>query len=911
MSFKKILITLLALLLCASMVVSLAACGKKKNQETDADQTGNESGENTPKQSKNESQTLIIQESTFDGVFNPFFYSSAYDGDVVNMVNVGLVTMDPTGAIVAGPQYDTFGQSYEIWYTDNLETLDKKNTYEEGDYVVYEVVLKNGAKFSDGTAITAEDVLFNYYVFLDPKYDGSSTLYTLPILGLNDYRTQVRGYDAVAKAAQAALAMGPDGYVASEDVTQAQYDFYWDKMAEQGVAFAQAIVDYCVGKYAALFPSYIGKTAEQVNASAAYKVAAGMALWGFGGGEITGFLTDKTYYTITAYTPVADGAAFDENTRYFTRKDDGTYAAANITEFAAETTYYTATYTENTAAYDEDAVYYVADEEALSGYSKAILIDFEFDFYGASGTQYTMEDLTINDYVNELTDAYIEGVDYAAEFANLDSTESAGVALLAPVENAFVAEFGEAASIESIAGLKKGTKTVDGETHETFTMILTEQNPKAVLNLSITVAPKAYYTAGYNYKQNAVVTAGVELNSTEFIAHLKTLNSAPAGAGVYKFVKADGDGVTLVRNEYHYTLGNDNVTNAKIKNVYLKVVTSGKEFEALTAGDVHYANPSANASVMTDLAKPQNAAYTSILVDNLGYGYICINPAATNLNNIHTRIALSSTFNLEDIKLYYPQGLADVIYRSMSQVSWAYPENAQAIYPYDATMATAIREFKAAGYTFDERTGQFTDVPEFTFTIPSEAEDHPAGAVFLNAQTRLATIGVTVNIAVDENLIANIKKGAVAVYALAWQASADPDMYQVYHYLSSAESPKSNGIIYLQANGTSADLGTINVTKLDGTTVEMTQAQALTYLAELIEQGLKYMSPEERSPIYQKALEVLAQLNIEIPTYQRKNMFAYNNTVIDATTLSSTVTPYWSPIAELWKVSFVNGDVAE
>ena len=133
-------------------------------------------------------------------------------------------------------------------------------------------------------------------------------------------------------------------------------------------------------------------------------------------------------------------------------------------------------------------------------------------------------------------------------------------------------------------------------------------------------------------------------------------------------------------------------------------------------------------------------------------------------------------------------------------------------------------------------------------------------------------------------------------------------MYQVYHYQSSAESPKSNGIIYLQANGNDNDLGTIDVVKLDGTTVTMNQHEALGYLAELIEEGVKYMNVDERKPIYEKALEVLAQLNIELPTYQRKNMFAYDNTKIDATTLSQTVTPYWGPMAEIWKVSFVDGD---
>lgn len=860
MSFKKVLVALLALVMILGV---FASCSSNETTTTPNPTTGNETSatpsktpvnpsgtteqptgdkpltiDDVPRPSApeipaianpnalNETRTLLIQESTFDGVYNPFFYSSAYDGDVVGMVNVGLVQLDPSGAVVAGDEYDTFGQSYEIFYTDNLETLEKKATFEEGDYVVYEVVLKNGAFFSDGSLMTADDVLFNYYVLLDPAYDGSSTLYTLPIYGLNDYRQQVKGYDQLAATAAAALAMGPT-YTASDVVTEEQYNFYWTTLNAQLKAFAQAIVDYVNASYTGYFPDYIGKTAEEVAANPGYQIAAGMRLWGFGSNKD------------------ADG---------------------NFTE-------------------------------TMTG--------------AGTGTAYNMSDLTIDNYVTELVAAYVTGEDYAAEYANLDETENAGVMLLTPVTDAFVAQYGEKSVVSSIEGIRKGVKGVEenGEivAHETFVLILTQQNPKAVLDLGVTVAPKGYYTAGYTYKEGSVVTAGVELNSPEFIAHLKTLNNAPVGAGTYKFVSADGDGVTFVRNDYHFTLGDDTVYNATIKNLYMKVVESGKEFEALIAKDVDYANPSANGKVMADLAKPENADYTSILVDNLGYGYICLNPAAENMGNLHTRIALTSVFDLSKTADYYPSGLAEVIYRSMSQVSWAYPEDATAIYPFDETLATAISEFKLAGYTFDEATGKFTDVPAFTFTIPSAADDHPAGSIYLRAQELLATIGVEVNIAVDENLIANIKKGPVAVYALAWQAAADPDMYQVYHYLSQAESVKSNGIQYLQANGTDAALGTIEVTKLDGSKVTMTQAEALTYLGELIEQGLKYMSVEERSPIYQKALEVLAQLNIELPTYQRKNMFAYNKTVIDATTLSQTVTPYWGPLAQIWKASFVDG----
>ncbi len=813
MSLKKILFSAVALVLCLTMCLSLAACGE----------SGTKWEKKTETRVVNDTTTLILQESTFDGVFSPFFYSSAYDGDVVGMVNVGLLTVDPTGAVVAGYQYDTVAQSYSVYYTSDLANYTPKDNYEDGDYVVYEMVLKNGAKFSDGTAISADDVLFNYYVYLDPAYVGSSTLYTLPILGLTDYRTQVANSDTYGAIADKIFAAG-ETYKASSDYTEEQFNAYWNGMKAAGEAFAQEIVDYVKANYGGLpyaqggdYAAYSGDGIDfSIDGEA---VAFGMAMWGFG-------------------------------------------------EFAADNT-----------------------------------------FADIAGKTYDMTSTypTVGDYWNALKAGYTDnGV---VDFAKLSDTESAGMDLISAASENFILSYSNVGSIPSITGLVKGTTKVDGEDHETVKIILTEQNPKAILSLGVTVAPKAYYTAGYTPTSGALVNYGVELGingNSKFMDHLQTLNAAPMGAGTYKFVKADGDGVTLERNEMHETMGDGSVYNANIKNVYLKVVESGKEFDALKAGDVHYATVSASADVVKEIATIEKL--TSILVDNLGYGYICLNPTCTGygLDNIYTRIAYTTVFDLAQVNNYYPNGLADVIYRSQSQVSWAYPEGATAIYPFDETLNSAIENFKKAGYTFDEASKKFTDVPDMDFYLPSNTEDHPAGGIFLRAQQLLATIGITANIKVDNSLIANIKAGDVPCYALAWQSSQDPDMYQVYHYQSAAESVISNGIKWLQANGNKTEKGTIEVTKLDGSKVTMTQTDALNYLAELIEQGTKYMSAEERKPIYEKALEVLAQLSIEIPTYQRKNMFGYDNSVISATTLSTTITPYWGPIAQIWKVSFAD-----
>ena len=66
--------------------------------------------------------------------------------------------------------------------------------------------MKNGVKFSDGKPMTMNDVLFNMYVYLDPVYTGSNTMYSTDIKGLQNYRNQTvssgdPSSDAVAEGA--------------------------------------------------------------------------------------------------------------------------------------------------------------------------------------------------------------------------------------------------------------------------------------------------------------------------------------------------------------------------------------------------------------------------------------------------------------------------------------------------------------------------------------------------------------------------------------------------------------------------------------------------------------------------------------------------------------------------------------
>ena len=47
-----------------------------------------------------EDKTLVIGTQNFDGKFSPFFYTNAYENDVLSLVNVGLLGTDREGAVV-------------------------------------------------------------------------------------------------------------------------------------------------------------------------------------------------------------------------------------------------------------------------------------------------------------------------------------------------------------------------------------------------------------------------------------------------------------------------------------------------------------------------------------------------------------------------------------------------------------------------------------------------------------------------------------------------------------------------------------------------------------------------------------------------------------------------------------------
>ena len=62
---------------------------------------------------------------------------------------------------------------------------------------MYNLKLRDDVVFSDGTPLTADDVIFSMYVYADMDYDGYATFSGTPIKGLQNYRLNSTVADSI------------------------------------------------------------------------------------------------------------------------------------------------------------------------------------------------------------------------------------------------------------------------------------------------------------------------------------------------------------------------------------------------------------------------------------------------------------------------------------------------------------------------------------------------------------------------------------------------------------------------------------------------------------------------------------------------------------------------------------------
>ncbi len=761
---------LLAVLLVLVMVLSLAACGGDQTDPSSATEVDPSAVEPTSEVNPPDegNDTLVVGYNTFSQKFSPFFSTTAYDQDVWAMTSLALLGTDREGNVVMngieGEVIPYNGTPYTYYGIANCDI--EKN---DDGTVAYNFTMRDDIVFSDGEPMTIDDAIFSMYVLCDPTYDGSSTLYAQPIVGMKEYRAGMESISSLI------LAGGREE--SSEFYTDEQRDTYWAAIDAAGEDFVGGILSYC-------------------EAYGATTVAEAMGLWGFD----------------------------------------------------------------------------VPEDATAADCWQAVLEAYEGDVVTANSVE--AGDVDLFDAVK------VQLGDSASEFEK-------GV------------QTGESA--DHIEGI---IKTGD----YSMTILMSEFDATAIYSVGVTVAPLHYYgdVDAYDYDSNQFGFTKGDLSG------VREKTTQPLGAGPYKFVSYQNNVVTFERNE-NYFLG-----CPKIKNILFQETAQGDMLTGVASGTFDIADPSFTNDCVESIkgynpnGELDGDVITTKSVDNLGYGYIGINADTVKVGDDKAsdaskalRKAFATLFAVHRdtvINSYYGDR-ASVINYPISNTSWAAPKPADEGYEiaysvdvdgnpiyaadmtedekYDAALEAAIGFLKAAGYTWDDAEGKFTAAPEgaemtYEVIIPADGiGDHPAYGILTAAKDQLETIGLTleINDPSDSNILWDaLDAGTQNMWAAAWGAAVDPDMYQVYH---------SSNVVGL--GGTDSNHYHIADENLDRMILEARTSDDHAF----------------RKSTYKECLETILDWAVEIPTYQRQNAFVISTERVNIDTLTPDITTYWTWMNDL------------
>lgn len=452
-------------------------------------------------------------------------------------------------------------------------------------------------------------------------------------------------------------------------------------------------------------------------------------------------------------------------------------------------------------------------------------------------------------------------------------------------------------SADHITGIQK-----TGE--YSFRLVTTEFDATTIYQLSLPIAPMAYYgdASLYNYENNQFGFTKGDLSI------VKSKTTAPVGAGPYIYKSYENGTVHLEANPT-YLLG-----EPKIANLDLRETSESNKVSGVVAGTIDVADPSYDTDKAKEIAaqngfsadeweKFDGPKLTTKLIDYLGYGYMGVNPNLVKVGNdpysdasknlrkgINTVI---SVYRDEYIDSYYGN-TASVINYPISNTSWAAPQttddgyqiayskdvNGNPIYTadmtadqkHDAAIKAALGFFEAAGCTVED--GKIVAAPagtELKYQVEIGAGgsgDHPLYLLMQKANEVLGSIGITFTVndhAQASELYATYQNGTAQFWCAAWGAATDPDMFQLYH---------SNG---------STNYYHISDKELD----------------DLIMKGRASADQPYRKAIYKSAMEIILDYGVEVPMYQRSECTVFSTERVNIDTLPGDMTPYWGWAAEI------------
>ena len=852
---KRILALVLCVAMCLSMGSMFAGCDSKKNVDA-----------------------FVIMTEQLDGLFNPFFSTSANDGTIVGMTQIGMLSSKFVNGKV------------EVAYGDNEAVVVKDYDIVENDddTTTYTFVVKNGIKFSDGHPLTMEDVLFNYYVYLDPVYTGSSTLYSTDIVGLSEYRTQTISSGSNDN----------DDRITADASKRAQnriaellnlFNSMKKASATSEVSYAEMKAAIQAHKVSSGYQSAVSNDASSVSNQQLlndYEYTLKLFKEELG----TDYLSAQESYRDEPYKSHSE---FQDEIFCFMFMEgyvqveyaEGANGKPDRTKIQTLTKAYPNSITSKDAAID----YIFNDKIARE-------LDMILQYWATAGTlttEYTAQAKEVILHENVSDDGTLR-VQNISGIVSLGHTDAAGTTIKVNGKDYTVASGHNA----------DGTVTNSSE-YDVLQITINGIDPKAIWNFALTIAPQHYYGEGSKVGVDIANNKfGVEFASFDFMSRIiqSPRNvKLPMGAGSYKVTDANNsdnpsendfykDNIVYFKsNSYFETVG-EGINNAKIEKIRYKIVSSNNAISALQSGEVHYISPSLTTDNYEKLTGMKSNGYNMLTSDQLGYGYIGVN--ASKINDINVRKAIMCAMNTSLALDYYRAGTAEQIYWNMSTVSWAYPDGASKTdngkdYPQMGKWSDDIAVKNIKKYM--ELAGVSEGHPDLriTFTIAgSTLQDHPTYKVFRDAAVLLNSLGWEVTVVCDTQALTKISTGSLEVWAAAWSSALDPDMYQVYHKDSTATSTLAWGYNYLKTSGSTEEL------------------DILDEMSELIDQARETNDQSVRADLYEEAMGYVLDLAVELPVYQRDVLYAYNGNVISSGSMPTEVNPYSTPLDRIWEVEF-------
>lgn len=768
---KKTTLRVLSLVLSVLMVLVITGCSKSN---TSASESASESA------GASSDIPLVVAYSPFSEKFSPFFAETGYDMDVINMTTISPLTMDRLGAIVFNA---IEGETHSYNGTDYLYTgpADVSQKYDSAsDTTLYTIKLRNDLVFSDGVAVTADDMIFSLYAFCDPGYTGPTTVSSYKIVGLKAYQNN----NSLA-----------------EDVDAAAYLAGIDTNPDLQKAINEQVV-------APLLTSELD--------------------W------VKGLYGDATYKSYTDAYPVAK---------------------------------------------DLFAMFYSIDEN--------------------------YDSTKVDDEATVLSDIIAQyGYDYATLGSNYGADLTADAQSVA--FDMALASMGTGEPVPSIEGIKR----IDDYT---ITITTKGYEAPAIYTLcGFPIAPLHYYgdTAKYDFANNKF---GFDFGKFALTTDQQT---KPLGAGPYKFVKYENKIVYFEANENYYD-GAPKIKYLQFKETLTDEVTNAVATGTVDCGELSGSKSNFNAvRALNSNSELSGDKIVTEQVDNLGYGYIglnaanvCVNGDAASDASKNLRKALATVLaSYRDVanNSYYGDAAATIQY-PISSTSWAAPQptddgykiafstdvNGNEIYTdgqdaaarEKAVLDAALGYFEAAGFTVAD--GKVTAGPgatrgtdrsylEYEIIIPADGKgEHPAYAILTASKEALAKIGITltINDPADSNVLWDaLKAGTEDMWTAAWQATVDPDMYQIYY---STNCPGMGG----------SDSNNYHITSDE--------------LDKLILEGRTSDDQSYRKAVYKQAIDIILDWAVEIPNYQRKNCTIFSPERINIDTITPDITTYYLWWAEI------------